>query len=46
MKLHLKLLKHDFTTYEYLHYVRENKVWKKQLKKGEISIDEFEYQEN
>lgn len=25
LKLHYKLLKHDFTTYEYLNYMREHK---------------------
>jgi hypothetical protein len=37
IKLHIKLIKTDFTAYEYLVYKQEKKDLKKELKAGDIS---------
>ena len=37
IKLHIKLIKTDFTAYEYLVYKQEKKTLKKELKEGDIN---------
>jgi hypothetical protein len=45
LKLHIKLLKSDFTTFEYINYNRGRRERLKKLKKNEISQAEFDYEE-
>ena len=45
VRLHIKLLKWDFTTYEYILYTRGRKERLRKLKRDEISREEFDYEE-
>ena len=44
IRLHIKLLKTDFTAYEYLVYKAEKKDVKKDLKLGNINDEEYKDQ--
>lgn len=45
IRLHIRLIKYDFTAYEYILYKRDRKDRLRSLKKGDIDQADFDYEE-